>query len=65
MTKDGSKQEIASSTKLSKKGELGISKAVEIRAAADAVYRVVSTADGLHGWWAKNLTVEDRPEFRV
>jgi hypothetical protein len=37
----------------------GISKTVDIGASPDVVYRAVSTADGLHGWWAKNIKMEN------
>jgi hypothetical protein len=36
---------------------VGILKTVDIGTSPDDLYRAVSTADGLHGWWAKNLRV--------
>jgi uncharacterized protein YndB with AHSA1/START domain len=43
------------------KGQMGISKAVDIHATPDVVYRAVSTENGLRGWWCKNVTLEDGP----
>jgi uncharacterized protein YndB with AHSA1/START domain len=62
MTTDGSEQATLASSSLTKKGKTGISKAVDIHVSPDVLYRAVSTADGLRGWWAKNLTIEDGPE---
>jgi uncharacterized protein YndB with AHSA1/START domain len=50
------------SSNRTKEGQTGISKAVDVQAAPDVVYRAVSTADGLRGWWCKNVTLEDCPE---
>ena len=41
-----------------KKGQTGISKTVETHVPPDVLYRAVSTADGLRGWWSDELTNE-------
>jgi hypothetical protein len=46
----------------SEKSRVGISKTVEIRASPDVLYQAVSTAEGLRGWWANDLTMEDGPK---
>jgi uncharacterized protein YndB with AHSA1/START domain len=44
------------------RGEDWISKTVEIGVSPDVIYRAVSTAEGLRGWWAKSLKVEKGSE---
>jgi hypothetical protein len=41
---------------------MGISKTVGIGVSPDILYRAVSTADGLRGWWARNLKMENGSE---
>jgi uncharacterized protein YndB with AHSA1/START domain len=62
VTAAGSKQATAAPSGPTKKGQTGISKAVDIHVTPEVVYRAVSTADGLRGWWCKNVTLEGGPE---
>jgi uncharacterized protein YndB with AHSA1/START domain len=54
-----SKQSTSASSNGTKKGETWISKAVDIHASPAALYRAVSTADGLRGWWCKELIADN------
>ncbi len=62
MTAESPKQATAAPGSRTKKDQTGISKAADIHIPPDVVYRAVSTADGLRGWWAKDLTMEDGPD---
>jgi uncharacterized protein YndB with AHSA1/START domain len=62
MTAEGSKQAAAAANSRTEKDEMGIAKVVDIHVTPDAVYQAISTADGLRGWWAKDLTMEDGSE---
>jgi uncharacterized protein YndB with AHSA1/START domain len=57
-----SKQPISAPSSGMKKDGMGISKTVEIRVPPDALYRAVSTVDGLRGWWCSSIAKENGSE---